>query len=681
MPDDKEKLVAELLAANKELEQSRILLHSSLESQKDTILFSIDRDYRYLYFNKAHLDVMALAYGKDIELGMNVLECITNPGDRAVAKDNYDRALHGESHSHIRVYGELELAYYESFFNPIRNSRGEILGATGLARNISERKRAEEALAVANRELKEAERRLSEQEKARLTQARLESEDRYRRIVETAEEGIWTIDAASMTDFVNPKMARLLGYAPQEMIGRPLADFMGAGERVVASAHVKRRQEGVVEQHEFTLLHKNGSEVYTAIATSPITNTDGVYIGALAMVTDITERKRVDAHRSCLESQLEQARRLEAVGRLAGGVAHDFNNMLNVILGHADLVLWELDASTRHYPDLVAIRDAATRSAEITRQLLTVARKQTIAPQTLNLSDNVGAMLKLLRRVIGENVQLIWEPQVQPWAARIDPSQLDQIVTNLCSNARDSITDLGTIKVATANCIVDRAQCADYPDSAAGEYVRLTVQDTGSGIAPDVLAHVFEPFFTTKGVGQGTGLGLASVYGCVQQNGGFITVSSELGRGTTFSVYLPRAADPDKAASKVGTEQALGGEETILLVEDEPAVLAFTMRALVSRGYRVLPASGPDEALRLANEHSGPIHLLLTDVIMPGMNGRELARGLSSLRPALTVLYMSGYTSDVIDPHGVLASGTHFLQKPFAVNDLAVKVREVLDRA
>lgn len=676
---EKEKLVAELLLANKELEQSRMLLRYSLESQKDTILFSIDREYRYLYFNKAHRNVMRFAYGAEIDLGMNMLECMSNLDDRRVAKENCDRALGGESHTNIRMFGDIALAYYESFFNPIVNNQGEIIGATALARDISERKQAEDALAVANRELKAAERKLAEQETARLTRSKQESEERYRRIVETAEEGIWTIDAASVTDFVNPKMAHMLGYTPEEMLGRPLQDFMSEEARLVASTNVKRRQLGIAEQHEFTFLAKDGSEVWTSMATSPITNADGLYVGALAMVTDITARKRAEADRARLEAQLEQARKLESVGRLAGGVAHDFNNMLSVILGHADLVLHGLDASDPLHAELVAIRGAAERSAQLTRQLLAVARRQTIAPETLNVNDKVGAMLNLLRRLLGENLKLRWEPQPQPWPVRMDPSQLDQIVTNLCVNARDAIADVGTVHIATANCIVDRTQCVDRPDLVPGEYLRLTVQDDGSGIAPEMLSHIFEPFFTTKGVGQGTGLGLATVYGSVKQSGGFIEVSSALGQGTTFRVYLPRYVDPLKAVAMRPAQLAVGGDETILLVEDESAVLSLTTRMLVSRGYHVLSANSPSEALRLAKEHSGAIHLLITDVIMPGMNGRELAQVLSSQRPDLKKLFMSGYTADVISPHGVLAAGTHFLQKPFTPNELAAKVRETLD--
>ena len=383
--------------------------------------------------------------------------------------------------------------------------------------------------------------------------------------------------------------------------------------------------------------------------------------------------------RDALEAQLHQAQKMEAVGRLAGGVAHDFNNMLAVITGHADLALERTAPDSPLHADLLEIQEAAQRSADLTRQLLAFARKQTIAPQVLDLNHTIAGMLKMLRRLIGEDIDLRWKPAAPLWPVRMDPAQLDQILANLVVNARDAIAGVGKITIETSQTEFDEAYCETHAGFIPGSYVLLAVSDNGCGMDQEVLAQLFDPFFTTKPQGQGTGLGLATVYGIVKQNHGFINVYSEPGQGTSFKIYLPRhATDPVSTRRIPAPAAAPTGSEIVLLVEDEEALLKLSARLLERLGYTVLAAGGPTQALELAAAHGGPIDLLLTDVIMPEMSGRDLWQRLSALRPGLKCLFMSGYTANVIAHHGVLDDGVHFLQKPFSREALATKVREAL---
>ncbi len=405
------------------------------------------------------------------------------------------------------------------------------------------------------------------------------------------------------------------------------------------------------------------------------------YVGRFYLFEDITARQVEEAERVRLETQLHQAMKMQSVGRLAGGVAHDFNNMLGVIIGHAELAMRAVQAIDPVYADLAAIHEAAQRSAALTRQLLAFASKQTAAPQQLDLNATVSGSLPLLQRLISEDVRLEWHPASSVWPVRMDPSQLDQILTNLCVNARDAITNVGTITIATANCPLDHDILGRSPDARPGEFVRLTVRDTGCGMDAAMFDQIFEPFFTTKRMGMGTGLGLATVYGTVRQNDGFITVDSTPGIGTTFEVFLPRAlAVLNEPRAEAVNVVSRSGRETVLVVEDEPAILRLIAQILGSRGYTVLPAGTPGEAESVARAHPHPIHLLLTDVIMPEMNGSDLATKLAVDHPRMRSLFMSGYTSDVIAKHGVLEDGVSFLQKPFSIGSLAEKVREALDR-
>ena len=424
---------------------------------------------------------------------------------------------------------------------------------------------------------------------------------------------------------------------------------------------------------EFEMRRKDGSVFPTENFVRPVRDSNGQFEYVVSVVRDITDRKK-------LQNQLNQAQKMESVGRLAGGVAHDFNNMLGVILGHTEMALEETDPATPLYADLHDIQQAAERSADLTRQLLAFARKQTIAPMVIDINDTVEGMLNMLHRLIGEDIDLLWQPGRNLQPVKIDPSQIDQILANLCVNARDAIDGVGKITIETDAKTIDEDYCHDHLGSLPGDYVLLEVSDDGCGMDKKILNHIFEPFFTTKEQGQGTGLGLASIYGIVKQNNGFINVYSEPGQGTTFKIYLPVCAAKSAGAAEKAPDLAVEhGKETILLVEDESAILKMTTTMLERLGYTVVAAATPGEAIHLAHEYQGRIDLLMTDVVLPEMNGRELAENLLSHYPDLKRLFMSGYTANVIAHHGVLDQGVHFIQKPFSKKDLGGKLREVLE--
>ena len=374
---------------------------------------------------------------------------------------------------------------------------------------------------------------------------------------------------------------------------------------------------------------------------------------------------------------------MESIGRLAGGVAHDFNNMLNVILGNADFMQEDLPKDqTALREGLEEIKKAAQRSADLTRQLLAFARKQTVSPKVLDLNETIESMLKMLRRLVGENIKVRWKPAMSLESVRIDPAQIDQMLANLMVNARDAIGSKdGNITIETGMSDFDTSFCETYPEFIPGKFCMFSIADNGCGMDEATCSQIFEPFFTTKGVGEGTGLGLATVYGIVQQNNGIINVYSEPGKGTTFRIYLPVYKDRTENTSHEKSVHKIldPGHETILLVEDEPSILNMTNKMLSRMGYTVLAAATPGEAIHLAQEHAGDIHLLMTDVVMPEMNGRELAKRILTLYPKMCRLFMSGYTADIIAHHGVIDEGMEFIQKPFSKKDLERKLREILD--
>jgi PAS domain S-box-containing protein len=516
-----------------------------------------------------------------------------------------------------------------------------------------------------------------------LRRAQLELEtarERYFTLYDLAPVGYVTLSQENLILEINLTAATLLGADRGELLKRPLSRFIVKEDQDRYYLHCKLLSvTGMPQSWELRMLKPDGTRFWVQLQATAAQEGDGLPVSRVA-ISDITERKRAEEEKVKLEGQLLQAQKMEAVGRLAGGVAHDFNNMLLVILGHVELAFEQLGLGHPLRNDLEEVRKAATRSAELTRQLLAFARKQPVAPRVLDLKETVAEMLKMLPQLIGENIHVVWQPEADLWPVRVDPSQIDQILTNLCINCRDAIGGVGKIIIELGNRTLGEDYCSSHLGCVPGEYVRLVVSDDGCGMDKETLSHIFEPFFTTKGVGEGTGLGLATVYGAVKQNNGFINVYSEPGSGTTFTIYLPRHAGQFQARQSLAATAAITrGHETILLVEDEAAILSVVTKILERYGYTVLAAASPAEAMRLAREHDGRIDLILTDVVMPDMNGRDLAKHLLSLYPHLKRLFMSGYTAEVVAHHGVLDEGMYFIEKPFSIADLAGKVREVLD--
>jgi PAS domain S-box-containing protein len=656
----------------------------------------------------------------------------------------------------------------------------------------------------------------------------------YRRIVEKAQEGIWTIDVDARTSFVNPKMAAMLGYAPEEMLGRALLDFMDAEARASATEHLARRRGGIAEEHEFRFLRKDGSILWASLSTTPIADADGGYAGALAMVRDVTDHHESEASlraaeerfrslfensphvlweddlsgvkayidglrasgvsdlrdhfarhpedvvecfakakildvnqaavrlyeaadktdlirgldriltaesyvvlaeelialaegktvfeseaidqtftgrknhilfkaivapgceatwsrvyisivditsRKLLEEQLLQSQKMEAIGRLAGGVAHDFNNLLTVIRGNSELVQMEDISDQLRGEALLEIVRATERAASLTKQLLTFSRRQVLQRQKLDLNEIVAGLTKMLERVLGEDVRLDLRLHERPLVTDADAGMLEQMLMNLAVNARDAMPAGGRLIIETFAAVLSEEERARFPAKRSGPHVGVRVADTGVGIPSQTMAHVFEPFFTTKGPGKGTGLGLATVLGIIEQHGGAVRVASEPGRGAEFTVVLP--ACDEVAAGELGrapTVAPRGGTEAILLVEDEEPVRRLTQRLLEARGYRVQSAATGVEALRIWDEQQGDFDLVVTDMVMPGgISGRELAESLGARRPGLKVVFLSGYAGDVVSPGMELRQGFNFLQKPFGAAILLDCVRARLD--
>lgn len=482
-------------------------------------------------------------------------------------------------------------------------------------------------------------------------------------------------------EVVNSRFCELLGRPRSEVRGRTLEellppamvpDFKARIDEVVAT-----RQTTVVED----LVDIGDEQAIFSTWLFPLFDQQDRVRSVGSIGQDITQQRRHERERVELTEQLRQSQKLDAIGRLAGGVAHDFNNMLSVILGYTDMVMESLGEEHPAYEDLQAVESAAERSTNLTRQLLAFARQQTIAPEVVDLNREIPRMLRMLERLVGENVEILWRPDDDLWPVLIDPSQIDQILANLAVNARDAIDDVGRLVIETANQTFDEQSDAIQHPFRPGDFVVLRVSDTGSGMTAEIREKIFEPFFTTKTASRGTGLGLATVYGIVQQNEGFIQVHSEAGRGTEFAIYLPRATSVDPARSSTPTvAEAPTGDERVVLVEDEVTLLELTRRQLESLGYEVLGTSSPEEALALFEADEGPIHLLVTDVIMPGMNGRQLHEEVKKLRPDTPALFLSGYSTDVIAHHGVLDPGVNFLSKPVSKTALGEKIRSILDR-
>jgi two-component system cell cycle sensor histidine kinase/response regulator CckA len=504
-------------------------------------------------------------------------------------------------------------------------------------------------------------------------------EERFRRLIQNSDDGLVLADAQGRPTFVSESVTKILGHRTEDVTGRDsflqmhpedIAPMRAVFARVLASPEQRFVSEA-------RMLHADGSWRLLEIVNSNHLSDPNVR-AVVANFRDITERKRIAEALRKTEEQLLHSQKLEAVGRLAGGIAHDFNNLLSVVLSYADLMLANREVASVH-SELQEIRKAGVWAAELTHQLLAFSRQQILAPQVLDVNDRLNAMSGMIRRLVGEDIELRVVKAAALWEIRVDPGQLEQVLMNLVVNARDAMVNGGTLTLETANVVLDAGYSDAHVGAPLGPSVMLAVTDTGVGMDRSTQDRIFEPFFTTKEHGKGTGLGLSTAFGIVNQSGGSIWVYSELGRGTTFKVYFPRNETPHSAKRRESeAPPAARGNETILLVEDDAGVRAVIRRILEKQGYLVVEAASGKEALQVAEQYGG-IQLLLTDVVMPKISGRELAERVLAVRPEIKVLYMSGYTDDSIVHHGVLDEGVAFLQKPITPASLAAKVRAVLD--
>jgi PAS domain S-box-containing protein len=608
----------------------------------DEMIIVVGRDYRYLLANRAYLSYRGET--RDEILGRLVPDVLGKDVFEREVQPRLDECLAGKV-----VRYEMRMAYPGIGERDLSISYFPIEGPAGIDRvacvlqDVTEHRRAQEQ------------------------QARLS------RVVEQATDSILITDPQGTMIYVNPAFERISGYSRAEAIGqnprmlksghqdaafyRRMWETLARGE-VWKGRMVNRRKDGTLYQEDATI--------------GPVRDASGRLVNYVAVKQDVTNEMR-------LERQLMQAQKMEAVGRLAGGVAHDFNNLLGVITGYGEMTLRKLRVEDPLRGKVDQILKAADRAAGLTRQLLAFSRQQVLQPKIVDLNDLVSNVEKMLRRLIGEDIELATSLDPALGSVRADPGQVEQVLMNLAVNARDAMPDGGRLTIETQNVELGPEDAAHRPPAGAGLYVMLVVTDSGTGMDAETLSHLFEPFFTTKDLGKGTGLGLSTVYGIVKQSGGYIWCESEVGRGTTFRIHLPRV-DEDVPSKRTPVTPGLAhGTETILLIEDDPSLRDLVGEILEGAGYTVLVADSGPKALQIAEEFAGAIHLIVTDVIMPGLTGRHTAETIKAARSEVKILFMSGYTSEAIAKHGVLSPGARFLGKPFSTEDLLRKIRDVLD--
>lgn len=536
----------------------------------------------------------------------------------------------------------------ESTSSVIRNEKGLPEKLVLVNRDVTRRKETEEALR--------------------------RSEADFRSVVEYAPHGIYRANLQGRLVQVNPSLQKMLGYeTAQELIDKDLATdiFRSPSEYKRLTDLLVRKTE--IKDVETEWKKKPGTPITVRCSGRRVDHEDGTPAYVQVFVEDVTEKRT-------LEGQLRMAQKMEAIGRLSGGIAHDFNNLLGVIIGYAGVLKKTLGESDERCEYALEVEKAGKRAASLTKQLLAFSRQQVLTPEVLDLNALAADLQRMLPRLLGEDVEISVELTPHLRAVKADRTQIEQVILNLAINARDAMPSGGRLRIATANADLNEAYTWDHPGAKAGTYVCLSVTDTGTGMDPGTLAHIFEPFFTTKEPGKGTGLGLSTVYGIVKQSDGYIWVESSPGKGSTFQVYLPQYLGmPAAEAQKTEAKEKVRGSESILLAEDAEPLRKLTQRFLEQGGYQVIAAPSGEDALQLAARHPEHFDLLLTDVIMPGINGRMLAERLLAQRPGMKVLYMSGYTDSFIAGHGVLESGLHLLHKPFTEDVLLQKIREVLD--
>ncbi|MGA1876251.1 MAG: PAS domain S-box protein [bacterium] len=583
---------------------------------------------------------------------------VAHPDDHDYLRGLFQTALNDKKpfeYQHRCVRGDGATCILQGRAEVFTDTTGKPVKIVGFVQDITELKQAEEALR--------------------------ESEKKYRLIVENAQEGIWAIDEEAKTTFVNKRMADMLGYTVDEMLGKSLFFFMDEEAVALACHYFKRREQGIRERHDFEFFRKDGSRIYTSMVASPIIDDEENFSGALGMVADVTEQKRAEEEKARIQAQLLQSQKMEAIGVLAGGVAHDFNNLLTSIIGYTSMAMLKADESNPLFGDLKQVRLAAERATNLTRQLLLFSRKQLMKAVSLDLNKTVVNLLKMLHRLIGEDILIETEFEPDLWSIRADEGTIEQVIMNLAVNARDAMPRGGQLVVKTKNVTLDENLSAAIPQARPGRFVRLSLADTGTGMDRETMSHIFEPFFTTKGLGKGTGLGLAVVYGIVEQHEGWIHVSSEPGKGSAFEIYLPvsPAMNEDKPDEKISLQKFQGRGERILVVEDEESVREVAVKTLQENGYLVAEAVNGQEALNIFDQAGGRFDLVFSDMILPDQTGLDLVDRLLWRQPGLKVLIVSGYTDQKSQWPVIRKRGFRFLQKPFDLPDLLRVLREVIE--
>jgi hypothetical protein len=618
---------------------------------------AVDATGRLIYVNRAFCEMVGWSAEElvgsmppfrywSVEQGGVLGEAIHEMLRTGVPPEGYDRVFQRRSGEKFPVH--LAVA-------PLLDDDGVRIGVTAAVTDIGRRAEAEQQL-------------------RRSEEALRNSEEQYRGLFESSPVPTWIVDAEQLRFVaVNDATVAHYGYSRDEFLRMALADIRPAEDVAKMTEHVRAVwPPGMATHGTWRHKKKDGTIIDVEITAQDLSV--GGRRHRIAYALDVTDRKR-------LEEQFRHAQKMEAVGRLAGGVAHDFNNILSVILSYASLISDALLSGDPMREDVAEIEKAGRRATELTGQLLAFSRRQVLQPRIIDLNESLARMDKMLRRLLGEDIELKALAGPSLGAVRVDPGQIEQVVMNLAVNARDAMPDGGRLTIETADVVLDEGYAREHPGTKPGPHVMLAVSDTGAGMDEATQHRIFEPFFTTKEVGKGTGLGLSTVFGIVQQSGGSIWVYSEPGKGTSFKIYLPRSEQvTGEVHAHPSSAPLRHGGETVLVAEDEPQVRQLVRGILQRKGYEVLAAANPAEALVLGERHVGRIHLLLTDIVMPGMNGRQLAEHLTSSRPDLKVVFMSGYTGTVAIDHGILDERTAFLQKPITPDALLGKVRQVLDQ-
>ena len=641
---DQAALIAKLQSERKDNARLR-----AIADRSPNCIARFDRELRYLYANRTLIELTGAPDSQII--GRKNRELPVPRSLQRLWDSNIEKVLRTGKPCFIDFVVERrgKEAHLAMELYPEHSDDGQVEGVACVSRDVTKYEQAEEELL------------------------------RFSRVLEESLNEIYIFDAETLRfDHVNHGARENLGYSMDELRSLTPLDIKPDFTRESFAELVHPLRTGERKKIHFTTKHqrKDGTLYPVEVHLQLFDSRQPVFV---AIILDITERIRLARKHARLEEQYQQSQKLEAIGRLAGGVAHDFNNILCTITGNADLALDDLSADAPLRESLQEIKEAAARATDLTQQLLAFSRKQVIAPRVIDINRLIESMHPMLARLIGEDIVLRTIPQPDAGPICADPNQIEQVVLNLAINARDAMPKGGELLIETADVFLDEDYCSRHAGVTAGFYVMIAVSDTGCGMSAEVKKKIFEPFYTTKELGQGTGLGLATVFGIVEQSGGRIEVYSEEGRGSSFKVYFPRVADEAEAVEPRTPPTPARGHETLLVVEDEEIVRRTAVKLLEHCGYEVLEAKSGQQALAIAREHQGSIALLLTDVVMPRMNGRELARELVKLRPEIKVLYTSGYTQNVIAHHGVLDTGLEFLPKPYSLDALASRVRQVLD--